>query len=226
MSNLQKHQNKNLKVEDYALIFGIISFATFIPQVVDFTRRYDVFFLFVFLGGIFLGFGSALLGVIGFIKSIAIKQDYRSYIKSFIGVLPIVIYLLSSNVLLRNKGVPQSEGKQNLGAIYTAYTSYHSDNNTYPSAPFITLQGTTFNCLAIADWEPKGNIRYNYNCMNTEVFSPAINDSPCPPGIATNATKDTFTIAACGNIDNDTTIDVWTIDDAKHLRNVVDDVKK
>ena len=225
MNDLQKKKKKNISVEDYALIFGIISFATFIPQVVDFKCKYDVLLLFVFLGGIFLGFGSALLGIIGFIKSIASKQDYRSYIKSILGVLPMVIYLLTSNVLIRNKGVPQSEGKQNLGAIYTAYTSYHSDNNTYPSAPFITLQGATFNCLAIADWEPKGSIRYNYNCMNTEAFSPPVNDSPCPPGIVTSATKDSFTIAACGNVDNDTTIDVWTIDDAKHLKNIIDDVK-
>ena len=50
-------------------------------------------------------------------------------------------------------------------------------------------------------------------------------DHPCHPGIVTSATKDSFTVAACGNTDNDETIDVWTIDDANHLRNVVDDVK-
>ena len=120
----------------------------------------------------------------------------------------------------------QYEARQNLGAIYTAYFSYHFDNNTYPSAPFIFVKGVKYNCLAVSDWEPKGTIRYNYNCMNTEAFSPAVNDSPCPPGIVTSATRDSFTIAACGNIDNDATVDVWTIDDAKHLRNVVDDVKR
>jgi hypothetical protein len=136
------------------------------------------------------------------------------------------------------------EAKQNLGAIFTAYTSYHSNYGTYPSAPLIKVGqrcrsqdcpcsapdiqfgNTIVNCIAITGWEPKGQIRYNYNCMNTEVFSPATNDSPCPPGIYTSATKDSFTIAACGNVDNDTTVDVWTIDDARHLRNVVDDVKK
>jgi len=124
------------------------------------------------------------------------------------------------------RGGKQSEAKQNLGAIFTAYTSYHSDYNTYPSAPFITIKDATYNCLAFADWEPKGQIRYNYNCMNTEAFSPATNDSPCPPGIVTTATKDSFTIAACGNVDNDATIDVWTINDQKKLKNIVDDVKE
>jgi len=62
--------------------------------------------------------------------------------------------------------------------------------------------------------------------MNTEAFSPVQNDFYCPPGIISTATKDSFTVAACGNVDADTTTDVWTIDDAKHLRNVIDDVKK
>ena len=140
-------------------------------------------------------------------------------------VFGTLIYLSIPNFLRYSGRSKNSEAKQNLGAIFTAYTSYHSDYNTYPSASFITLQGKDFNCLEAADWEPKGTIRYNYNCMNIEAFSPPTNDSPCPPGIVTSATKDSFTVAACGNVDNDTTVDVWTIDDAKHLRNVVDDVK-
>lgn len=119
----------------------------------------------------------------------------------------------------------QSEAKQNLGAIYTAYTAYHSDYNTYPSAPFNTINGNTFNCLNVADWEPKGQIRYTYNCMNTAVFSPSVDGHPCPPEIVTRADKDSFTVAACGNIDNDATLDVWTINNAKQLINVINDKK-
>ena len=61
--------------------------------------------------------------------------------------------------------------------------------------------------------------------MNTEVFSPATNDYHCP-GEYAHADKDSFTTAACGNVDNDATVDVWTINDARKLKNVVDDVRK
>jgi type IV pilus assembly protein PilA len=120
----------------------------------------------------------------------------------------------------------QTEAKYNLGSIYSAYQAYHNDYNTYPSSPFFLVGNASYDCFQIAGWEPKDQIRNNYNCMNTEVFSPATNDSPCPPGIYTTANKDSFTVAACGNVDNDTTIDVWTINDQKKLKNVVDDVKE
>ena len=143
-----------------------------------------------------------------------------------LGIVCILAAIAIPNFLRFSGGPKNSEAKQNLGAIFTAYTSYHSDYNTYPSAPFIKIKDATYNCLAVSDWEPKGTIRYNYNCMNTEAFSPAVNDSPCPPGIVTHADKDSFTVAACGNVDNDTTVDVWTINDAKKLKNVVDDVRE
>jgi len=157
-------------------------------------------------------------------------KESKGFFVVLINLLLIgVINFIAIPNLLRFEKAPwekQSEPKQNLRAIYEAYKSYHSDHNTYPSGPSIQALGFNFNCVSISGWEPKGSIRYNYNCMNIEAFSPAANDSPCPPGIKTNADEASFTIAACGNLDNDTTVDVWTIDDAKHLRNVVDDVKR
>jgi hypothetical protein len=144
------------------------------------------------------------------------------------GAILCLMFMYINHNLFRYlaRGVPgQIEAKKNLAAIYTAYQAYHSNYNTYPSSPSTQIDDTVYNCLSVAGWRPKGTIRNNYNCMNTEAFSPAANDSPCPLGIITSATKDSFTIAACGNVDNDTTVDVWTINDAKHLRNVVDDVK-
>lgn len=121
----------------------------------------------------------------------------------------------------------QSEAKQNLGAIYSAYQQYHSDHHTYPSAPEIQVGNTVYNCFSVAGWAPKGQIRYNYNCMNTEVFSPSSSYlSISCPGITTHADRNSFTIAACGNVDNDATIDVWTINDKKRLKNVIDDVRR
>jgi type IV pilus assembly protein PilA len=155
------------------------------------------------------------------------KRSYKACLPLAIvgGIILVLAAISIPNFLSFCARAKQSEAKQNLGAIYSAYQQYHSDHHTYPSSPSIQIGSTTVNCFAIAGWEPKGQIRYNYNCMNTEAFSPAFNDSPCP-GDYSHADKDSFTIASCGNVDADTTVDVWTINDRKKLKNVVDDVRK
>jgi type IV pilus assembly protein PilA len=142
-----------------------------------------------------------------------------------VAIIGILAAIAIPNFLRFQARAKQSEAKQNLGAIFTAYTSYFSDNNTFPSAASITLGTEAYNCLAVADWEPKGTIRYNYNCVNTEAFSPPINNSSCVAPVVTAGTQIDFTVAACGNVDNDTIVDEWTIDTAKKLKNIQDDVK-
>lgn len=173
---------------------------------------------------------SFFAGVIGLRESIRSKAKLNSYLKSGLGIMMgiffiIIIFVAIPNFIQFNARAKQSEAKQNLRAIYDAYEVYHRRSHAYPSSPSIQVGDTVYNCFSIAGWAPKGQIRNNYNCMNTEVFSPSYRNYSCP-GTYTHATKDSFTIAACGNLDNDTTVDVWTIDDAKHLRNVVDDVRK
>jgi len=126
----------------------------------------------------------------------------------------------------------QTEAKSNLGAIYVAYQAYYDDHHTFPTAPLIRQGNTAYNCLKAVGWEPNPrNIRYTYVCMGKAAFWPGWDQGqpapkePCPPGIITGATRDSFTIAACGDIDNDGFMDVWTFDDAKHLKNVMDDVR-
>jgi len=142
-----------------------------------------------------------------------------------VAIIGILAAIAIPNFLRFQARAKQSEAKQNLGAIFTAYTSYFSDNNTFPGAASITVGGSSFNCLAVADWEPKGTIRYNYNCMVTEAFSPATNDSSCVTVVYTAGTQTDFTVGACGNVDNDSTVDEWSIDTNKKLKNVIDDVK-
>jgi type II secretory pathway pseudopilin PulG len=170
-------------------------------------------------------------GISSLIREIRQEEGFNDYVgagtRLVIGIILLLVLAIAiPNIFRFSARSKQGEAKQYLGAIYDAYIEYNRKYETYPSYPYIPVGDTVYNCMSIADWEPKGTIRYNYNCMNTEAFSPAFRDSPCPPGIITTATKDSFTIAACGNVDADTTTDVWTIDDAKHLRNVVDDVKK
>jgi type IV pilus assembly protein PilA len=170
---------------------------------------------------------ASICSIIGYLQILFSKSKLTGKVYCLPApMLSIFLLIAVPNFLRFGARAYQSEAKANLSAIFIAYNAYHSDYHTYPSSPLIQVGNTVYNCLAISEWEPKGTVRYNYNCMNTEAFSPATNDSPCPPGIVSTATKDSFTIAACGNVDNDATVDVWTINDAKKLRNVVDDVKR
>ena len=171
---------------------------------------------------------SLISGIIGFFQILSSKSRLKGYSYCFISffLLLLIVAMVVPNFLRFSARAKQGEAKQNLGAIFTDYYAYHSDYHTFPISPTIQAGNTVYNCLSIAGWEPRGQIRYNYDCMNTEAFSPTSNDSPCPPGIVSSATKDSFTVAACGNIDRDAAVDVWTIDDAKHLKNVIDDVKE
>jgi type IV pilus assembly protein PilA len=146
-----------------------------------------------------------------------------------VAIIGILAAIAIPNFLRFQARAKQSEAKQNLGAIFSAYISYFSDISTYPSAASITVGTQTYNCLNITDWEPKGQLRYTYECMNTAAFWPGWDSGMaairCNPAVATVGTQIDFTVAACGNIDNDATQDQWSIDNAKHFSNVTDDVK-
>jgi type IV pilus assembly protein PilA len=214
------------KISLWLFIAGIVYFILVVVFAYDFASQRHPFMIEF---GVLVEVGAFICAIIGFVQIVSSKFKLTGggYI-----VLVIGIQILSADTIPSFIRFParakQSEAKQNLGAIFAAYQAYHSDHGTYPSAFSIQVGDMVYNCLSIAGWAPKGTIRYHYNCMNTGVFSPNtyLQDSPCPPGIVTIATKDSFTIAACGNVDNDTTVDVWTIDDAKHLKNVIDDVRR
>lgn len=143
-----------------------------------------------------------------------------------VAIIGILAAIAIPNFLRFQARARQSEAKQNLGAIFTAYAAYYSDNNTYPSAASITIKsGATFDCLKIADWSPKGNTRYAYVCSGTEAFTPTMSGAPDPGGCAGTAAADatTFTVLACGNVDQDLILDEWSMDDKKNLVNTCPD---
>ena len=121
--------------------------------------------------------------------------------------------LLAPNFLRFQARAKQSEPKQDLGAIFTAQTSYFSEHNTY---------GRTF---ADIGWEPKGAIRYSYY-LGKDVIAPPTNAYPAQ-GLFTGTRVDanSFQVIAIGNVDNDNVPDIWMIDQEKKLVNLVDDVK-
>jgi len=217
-------------LEDVALLSGIIFFGILFSDGLKTFAHKEYINVFALLIGItpfvaLIGFAAGAIGLMTLRRK---NRKFTAFFKSLIGILPGVyltmpMVMASIIIIYANSKPTQSEAKQNLGAIFTAYTSYYSDYNTFPAAPFIKKDGVTYNCLNIADWEPRRKIRFSYKCAGQVVYSPSKGGVDCD--VFTGADQQSFTVAACANIDNDSTIDVWTIDTGKRIRNVVDDVK-
>jgi len=113
-----------------------------------------------------------------------------------------------------------SESKTNLGAIFTTQVAYFGEHGTYAGSE---------ECFKLLGWSPEGATIYNYICDSSvircnkkgceEIYPPFATD-----GTGAGSAKDGFTIMAVGNIDRDETLDVWIINDAKKIGNVVNDV--
>ena len=167
-----------------------------------------------------------------------------------VAIIGILAAIAIPNFLRFQARSKQSEARQNLGAIYTAYAAYFSDNNAYPADVVIRdVNGVAYNCFAIADWEPKGQVRYNYDCMGhsgtwnstdqaldakyrpTATSAQLDSCAETASGGCSNTTAEngvngsSFTVAACGNIDSDAANDCWSESDSKAIINDCNDVR-
>jgi prepilin-type N-terminal cleavage/methylation domain-containing protein len=95
----------------------------------------------------------------------------------------------------------QSEPKQLLKQIYSMQRAYFMLNESY-CLNGVTASATAPVAFARIHVEIMGNARYSYS-------------------MATGA--NTFTCTATANIDDDVTIDTWTINNAGQLINTIDD---
>ncbi len=96
----------------------------------------------------------------------------------------------------------QSEAKELLKQIYTMEHTYRQANNTYGDNGFVSTPGA----LSTA---PNIGVEIQSSAIYTYTIVAAVN---------------TFTATATANIDDDATIDTWTITDAGILTNTIDDV--
>ena len=96
----------------------------------------------------------------------------------------------------------QSEAKQLLKQIYTMEHTYRQGNNTYGDNGLTSAPGALFTFPQIGV-EIQSSAMYTY---------------------AVVAGANTFTATATANIDDDATIDTWTITEAGILTNTIDDV--
>ena len=229
----QKDNNWPISIFTPSLLISVLgtAFGVVDSHTTIITSHPNIIVLYIYLGSQAM---AILLVLASFVYSLFLKNGFLISLNKFFINLVIILIIVAigmPNVLRFEARSKQSEAKQNLIAIYTAYQSYYDDYGTYPTSQSIVIGDQTYNCFTVAKWEPTGSLRYNYECMGKVFFWREGRDvdknhplQSCPTA-RSQATKDSFTIAACGNIDNDTTLDEWTIDDAKHLRNVVDDVK-
>ena len=96
----------------------------------------------------------------------------------------------------------QSEAKQILKQIYTMERAYRQANNTYITGDATPqVAGGSFPVLGV---DIMTNARYSY--------------------AITAAAVNTFLFTATANLDDDATIDTWTIDQNGTLTNTIDDV--
>jgi Tfp pilus assembly protein PilE len=107
----------------------------------------------------------------------------------------------------------QSEAKHNLGEIFTAQVAYFAYNHTYAGGE---------KCFRDLVWALEGDNLYAYYCGDDHIENKK--GTRCPvPGVEHGISDSGFTIMAVGNVDEDPECDVWIINDAKVLTNVVVD---
>lgn len=106
----------------------------------------------------------------------------------------------------------QEEVTTNLQAIYVAEISYFSNANTY-SLDFQAI-----------NWYPLADHRYAYFLPNETIQPDVTEPYALPAGLAPAVGAYGFTAVAVGDIDCDDALDVWTINDAKVMRNLTNDV--
>ena len=143
-----------------------------------------------------------------------------------VAIIGILAALAIPSFLFFSARAKQSEARTNLGAIYTAYISYHSDYETFPDQQEYELPGgTTANCFNIANWEPRGVLRYGFECAGIVIYGPAVGIGQVGTDCLGDslATQTGFTVMACSNIDSDPQADVWMVNDLKCIYNGLPD---
>jgi hypothetical protein len=105
--------------------------------------------------------------------------------------------------------VKQSDIKRSLSQVYDLEMKYKQQNGYFTSNPNINLKNLDRRSYSIYI----GNNTINLNERNY----------PLPIYLKSIVNHDSFIIIGVGNIDNDDKLDIWTIDEKKHLVNVSND---
>lgn len=141
----------------------------------------------------------------------------------------------------------QSEAKTNLSGIFTAEKAFRGEYGSF-STDLVTVNWMPdgnpnyLYGFAAASQDQADELRAvipGYDPSRKSTDHPDVIGQPPRYGVTrmqnllpalfpahATLTKEAFTAAAVGNIDGDATLDVWTIDDAKALTNLVNDCQQ
>jgi type IV pilus assembly protein PilA len=138
-----------------------------------------------------------------------------------VAIIGILAAIAIPNFLKFQAKSKQSEAKTNLKAIFTAQTSYFGEENT-------------FGTLDTINYDVVGTASKMIYAFATEVGGANSKGAAIPAGAdwtncgLTDSDGDlkyeSFSAAANGNVDNDTGVDTWYINDANVLVNQINDV--
>jgi type IV pilus assembly protein PilA len=128
-----------------------------------------------------------------------------------VAIIGILAAIAIPNFLRFQAKSKQSEAKTNLKAIFTAETSYFGENNSFANLSTVNYSpvGTRFLYAYSTGSDNAGNASY-------------VTEAQGAPSVGFDNVS--FTAGAAGNIDNDNTVDVWTINNNNQLTNTTDDV--
>jgi type IV pilus assembly protein PilA len=127
-----------------------------------------------------------------------------------VAIIAILAALAIPNFLSFVVKTRRTEVKTNLEAIYKAQSSYYAEKDIYSNS-FVEIR-----------WVPVGIAYYTYTLGNEYVGKDnAVN--PAPASVVPVATDNEFKAFGWGNIDTDSQVDVWHIDQDRVLVNDEDD---
>jgi len=125
-----------------------------------------------------------------------------------VAIIGILAAIAIPNFMMFLAKTKRSEVKYNLEAIFKCEIAHFAEYNAYSNS-FSTIR-----------WRPDGKIYYYTFTMGAEYYGLPVATNPMPGGFTYGANTSSFTVLSWGNIDNDPTIDVWTINDQKEMINV------
>lgn len=135
------------------------------------------------------------------------------------GVAGVLAAIAVPNFLKFQAKAKQSSVKSGLRSLFTSQMAYFAENGRYcrsfqecgmsdaylADGPYMYFIGDD-----VLSSQPSYEVQQAYDLMNDLGITPVVTDTG-------------FVIVAVGNIDTDSDLDVWTIDDSNLLYNVVSD---
>ena len=145
------------------------------------------------------------------IRAIRNRQGFSlTELMIVVAIIGILAVIAIPNFLKYQARAKQSEAKTNLAALHASAMAYFAEKNTYVD---------DFNAIGFSITGSSQLYYYELGSSSSGTLPPGCTASTLDSVSATG-----FTAVATGNIDGDSTCDVWTIDENKTLLNVTNDV--